>query len=108
MITFRSQASSDVMMFDDVAKRMMQLMGKEPAERGIVTVEQMPQAIARLRDAIAADKAAHAGTEAPDTEPTPGGGQRAYVGLAQRALPLLQLLEYSLKDKTPVTWGVML
>ena len=29
MITFRSDAAADVMMFDDVARHMMQIMGKE-------------------------------------------------------------------------------
>jgi hypothetical protein len=107
MITFRSRASSDVMMFDDVAKRMMDLMGKEHTARGVITVEQLPEAIARLKAAIAADKALHAGElDAPESEPVPGGGQRAYVGLAQRATPLVELLQYSLKDETPVTWGV--
>lgn len=107
MITFRSRAAADVMMFDDVAKRMMDLMGKEQTARGIVTVEQLPEVIARLKAAIAADRALHAGElDTPESEPVPGGGQRAYVGLAQRAVPLVQLLEYSLKDETPVTWGV--
>jgi hypothetical protein len=109
MITFRSQAAADIMMFDDVAQRMMLAMGKEAAARGIVTVEQLPEAIARLKAAIAEDKAAHAGAhdeELPDTEATPGGGKRPYVGFARRAVPLLELLEYSLRDEKPVMWGV--
>jgi hypothetical protein len=107
MITFRSQAAADVMMFDDVARRMMELMGKEVAERGIVTVDQLPDAIARLREAIAADRAAHTGEyDRPEFEEVPDGAKRAYVGLASRAVPLLQLLEYSLKDDKPVMWGV--
>jgi hypothetical protein len=78
MITFRSQAAADVMMFDDVAKRMMELMGKEVAERGIVTVDQLPDAIARLREAIAADRARSRGEQEedrPQTEEAPGGGR---------------------------------
>ena len=71
------------------------------------SVEQLPEVIARLKAAIAADKALHAGEwDGPESEPVPGGGSRAYVGLAQRATPLVDLLEYSLKDETPVTWGV--
>ena len=106
MITFRSQAAADVMMFDDVAERMMELMGKEVAERGILTVEQMPDAIARLKAVIAAERAAHAGeVDRPEFEEAPGGQKRSYVGLATRAVPLLQLLEYSLKDEEPVIWG---
>ncbi|HZV55898.1 MAG TPA: DUF1840 domain-containing protein [Rhodocyclaceae bacterium] len=107
MIIFRSDAAADIMMFDDVAKRMMAIMGKEYAPRGIITVEQLPEAIARLKAAIAEDRARHAGEyDTPETEETPGGGQRAYVGLAQRAVPLMELLEYSLKDEKPVLWGV--
>lgn len=107
MIVFRSDAAADVMMFDDVAKRMMEIMGKAQAERGIVTVEQLPEAIARLRAAIAEDRARHAGDhDQPETEEVPGGGKRGYVGLAQRTAPLVEFLEYSLKAEKPVTWGV--
>jgi hypothetical protein len=109
MIVFRSQAAADIMMFDDVAKRMMAVMGKEESARGIITIEQLPEAIARLKAAIAADKALHAGEQPedqPDSEPTPSGGKRPYVGFARRAVPLVELLEYSLRDEKPVMWGV--
>jgi hypothetical protein len=109
MIVFRSQATADIMMFDDIARRMMELMGKEPADRGIVTVEQLPDAIARLKAAIADDHARHRGEqeeERPQSESTPGGARRAYVALAQRAVPLVQMLEYSLQADKPVMWGI--
>jgi hypothetical protein len=107
MITFRSDAAADIMMFDDVAKRMMELLGREFTTRGIITVEQLPQAIARLRAAIAEDRAAHAGEyDQPETEAAPGGAKRAYVGLAQRGVPLVEMFEYSLKAGKPVMWGV--
>jgi hypothetical protein len=107
MITFRSDAAADVMMFDDVARHMMEIFGHEYTSRGIVTVEQLPGAIARLREAIAADRAAHAGEyDRPELEEAPGGSQRAYVGLAPRAVPLAEMFEYSLKAEKPVMWGV--
>jgi hypothetical protein len=107
MIVFRSDAAADIMMFDDVAKRMMEIMGREFSTRGIVTVEQLPDAIARLKAAIAADRALHAGdVDTPELEDVPGGGKRAYVGLAQRAAPLVEFLEYSLKGDKPVMWGI--
>ena len=61
MIVFRSDAAADIMMFDDVARRMMDIMGREFSTRGILTVEQLPEAIARLRAAIADGRARHAG-----------------------------------------------
>ena len=109
LITFKSKASGDVIMFGDVAKRLMKVMGKSPEDQGIVTVEQLSDALARLKATVAEDKANQAPTEKdeqPKIEKTPEGGQRDYVSLARRAVPLIELLEYSLKAKVPVVWGV--
>ena len=113
IVIFQSPASGDVIMFGDVAKRMMKLMGKEPTDKGIVTVEQLPDAIARIKAAIEEDKQQRAGKspeDLPQTEPDGSGGRgqgsRPFVTLTQRAVPLLELLEWSLKKKKPVVWGV--
>jgi hypothetical protein len=113
IVTFQSPASGDVIMFGDVAQRMMKLMGKDPSDKGIVTVEQLPEAIARLKAAIEEDKQQRAGVreeDLPQTEPAGVGGHaqsaRPFVTLTQRAVPLLELLEWSLKKKKPVVWGV--
>ena len=105
LITFKSPASGDVIMFEKNGKEMLTVLGKDPADpKGIFTVEQLPAAIATLKDAIAADKARQAEkAEADETEAKPGGGG---VSFFQRAVPLLEILERSLKDKHPVTWGV--
>jgi hypothetical protein len=103
IITFRSPASGDVIMFGDVAKQMMTLMGKAVTDEGIVTVEQLPDAIARLRAAVEEDKARRSGAAADEDEGKPGMG--GPVSLVQRAVPLLELLDWSLRKKKPVTWG---
>ncbi len=106
LIIFKSSASGDVIMFEKNGKEMLAVLDKDPADpKGIITVEQLPAAIATLKAAIDADKARKA--EQPeadkDDEPkTPGGA----VSFCQRAVPLLELRERSLKDKVPVTWGV--
>jgi len=104
IITFRSPASGDVIMFGDVAKHMMKLMGKAITDEGIVTVEQLPDAVARLRAAIEEDKAqrqSHAANGEEEAKPDMGSP----VSLTQRAVPLLELLEWSLRKKKPVVWG---
>jgi len=109
IVIFQSKAAGDVIMFGDVAYRLMKIMGKEAAAKGIVSVEQLPEAIARLKAAIAKDKAARAGLgedDLPRLEEAPDGGKRAYVSLTQRAVPLIELLEWSLKKNVPVVWGV--
>lgn len=109
IVTFKSAACADVIYFDDVAQRMMELMGKDIADKGIVTVEQLPDAIAKLKAAIEADKARHRAlvqNEEAQVEKTAGGGSRPRVSLTQRALPLLAMLEESMRGKKPVVWGV--
>ena len=107
--TFRSKASGDVIMFGDVAQKMMQLMGKPGDAKGIVTVEQLPEAIARLQAAVAAEKEQLQNValeDLPQFELAPDGSRRPWISLRQRATPLLELLQWSLKKKVPVVWGV--
>jgi hypothetical protein len=103
MIVFQSDASGDVMMFDNVAQHMMEIMGKEKGARGVISVEQLPACIARLKTAIAGDKAR---ARAQDDAGAEESGGSTPVGLAQRALPLLELLQRSLAREKPVLWGV--
>ena len=96
------------MMFGDVAQSLMEIMGKSPEAKGIVTVEQLPDAIARLKAAVAQDKAEKPVVDHDERvfEKTPEGGKREHVSLARRAVPLIELLEFSLKEGEPVVWGV--
>jgi len=110
LITFRSAACANVIYFGDVAKRLMQFMGKESADAGIITVDQLPAAIAALREAIADDKQNHRrllDQEEGETEyeTAPNGASRPRVSLTQRALPLLEMLETSQREEKPVLWG---
>jgi hypothetical protein len=98
LITFKSPASSDVMMLGDVAEQMMEVIGKDPTYQGIITVENLPAAIAKLKAAISDD------TQSGEQVTSDDNGES--VGLTQRALPLIELFEWSLKQKVPVVWGV--
>lgn len=106
IVTFKSPAAGDVIMFGDAAHRLLKIMGKEPADKGIITVEQLPDAIARLRAAIAEDKTQQrAQRAAVNTQDEDDKREQPAVSLAQRAVPLLDLLEWSLKKHKPMTWG---
>lgn len=105
LIVFKSPASADVIMFEKNGKEILSLLGKRPEEiRGVVTVAQLPGAIAALRSAIDADKTSRR-ANADAVEKSDGVRPDSAVRLFQRALPVLHLLELSLKEKVPVTWG---
>lgn len=117
LITFKSRADGDVIMFGEVGRAMLEIFGKDPdAAQGILTPEQLPAAITALREAIERDKAERAEPEDEDEWGRDALELQALrekkrereeqISLAQRAAPLLALLEYSLRDNTPVTWGV--
>jgi hypothetical protein len=106
LITFKSSASGDVIMLEENGKDLLRLLGKDPdALKGIVTVEQLPGAMNALKAAIEADKERLPDQQADaenESEDDSGGA----VHLFQRVLPLLELMERSLKGKVPVTWGL--
>ncbi len=110
LVTFKSDASADVIMLGDAANRLIGILGKDTGDKkGIVTVEQLPGAIARLRAAIEEDRARQAERSADDDDSEQDGdkkGMAAPVGLAQRAWPLLDMLEASQREGVPVVWGV--
>lgn len=115
LITFKSRADGDVIMFGEVGRTMLEIFGKDHQDaQGILTEEQLPAAIAALRQAMDADKAAHPPLEEEDEWGRDAielqalrEQQRAreqQVSLARRAAPLLTLLEHSLRDRTHVIW----
>lgn len=110
VITFQSRASADILMFGEVAERLLSIAGKDPkAPQGILTVEQLPDAIARLREAIEADRARvreadRADPDRAEDEDIPKG-MAAPVSLHQRGWPLLEMMTRSLAEGVPVTWG---
>lgn len=109
LITFKSRADGDVIMFGDVAKSILDIVGKDSSDtRGIITVEQIPAAIEALKTAVVRDKQKTVTSaeekELGDIDPDDTKPAAAPVSLAQRIAPLLTMLGYSLKAKTPVTW----
>lgn len=108
VITFQSRAAADVIMLGDSARPLLKIIGKDPdSHQGIVTIEQLPEAIERLQKAIEADRElARAAEQAqPDEDEDAPKGMAAPVNLHQRGWPLLDMLKISLAEKTPVTWG---
>lgn len=105
LITFKSKADADVLMFGEVGQAMLAAMGKDPQDRqGIVTQEQIPMALSHLRAAAATSKAS-AG-RAPDDEDDPDAprGMALPVSFHQRVVPLVEMLERAQREAVVVTW----
>jgi Domain of unknown function (DUF1840) len=106
IVTFRSKAHADIMMFGDIAVNLLKLMGHSGTVPGALLAEEVPTALDHLRKAIAAHKAvAHKATveDESDSAQNDDPGERT-VNLVHRALPLIELLEASVTAKCDVMW----
>lgn len=104
---FKSKVSSDVIMLEPNGRQILQIWGKweegAPA-KGILLPEDMPAAKAALEAAIAHEEAVRA-QAALDAQARGDDSQLAGVSLRQRAMPLLDMLQRSLKAKKEIVWG---
>jgi hypothetical protein len=111
LITFKSKAYPNVMMYQDHAKRILDLLHKE-SDRGVITAEEATQAVKLLEneieesrkhqatDEMEQDVKAHQGEEDAEHPPIEA------VSFSTRAFPLLEMLRASRDQQTDVLWGV--
>ena len=97
-------------MFAEHAHPLFEAMGKVGSARGVFSKEQLPGAIAALRRFVNEEKqAATRGDEELPEETNLGDGDEAkepeeLVALGQRAVPLIRLMEWTLKEEGFVLW----
>ena len=114
MITFKSQATGDLVMLDKHAEALLKKLGKSATDAGILAVADMPHALEVLRaleDPRAAEDAARADMAAASPDDGDDGGpvlafQDEPVSLRQRAAPLIRLIEQAQAEGKPIVWGV--
>ena len=100
IITFHTKSYADITFLGDIGKQLIELMGHTVSVPGAILASDLSAALVRLRAGVADISADNKDVEndaRADDEERP-------VSLAQRALPLIQLLEAALADKENVMW----
>jgi hypothetical protein len=101
-------------MLEADARRLLHIMLGHDPDKGIILVNDLPSAIAKLESAVAQDEAARLkrsqdAQKAPmpsDPQPDAMGQALDPVRLAQRASPMLKLLKHCVADPSDMVWGV--
>ena len=100
LVTFSNRLSGDITMFGDIAVQLLKLMGHSGTVPSALSAEDVPAALAKLQNAI------------DDIEPLPESDllqneeeQGATVSLAHRAMPLIEMLQTSARDKSYLMWA---
>ena len=100
LVTFTSSTSAEIQMFSEIAHRVFEILGKEGTARGVFTKEQLPDAIEKLRRAVAAAS----GDARQDKAAAEDSGAEPDISLAQRAHSFIELMERASQEDGFVMW----
>lgn len=103
---FKSRETGDLVMLQPSGKRILEILGKDPAGSGILQPAEMPGAIAALRAAAADEEARHQRMKEEaqaNGEPEP---QFESVSLRMRIAPFIDMMQRCQKADVEIVWGV--
>lgn len=101
---FKSKAAGDLIMLEPNGRRVLEIIGKDPAAKGIILPAEMGPAAAALEAAISREEAEQEAL-AEDTEGASNTLPRP-VSLRQRAVPFLEMLRRCERAGQEIVWGV--
>ncbi len=103
---FKSKAAGDVIMLATSGDRVLRILGREPAAKGILEVAAMPAAIQAIEAAVVEDEQARRDAEAEAAAQGKPLPPREAVTLRQRAWPLLEMMRRCHAARADIVWGV--
>ncbi len=119
IVVFKSKAAGEILMFRESAEVIFKTIGKPLGLRGVLTPEEMPAAIKVLQNEIEKEKVLiqklrkkedrefkESKVLVENEDEDEKKKKKPSVFFSQRAFPLLEMMEYSLKEDVPVTWGI--
>lgn len=99
IIAFQAKSHADVICVGDVAKKLLCLMRRSAAVPSAMYAEDISAELNQLRTALEEDS-----VDGPK-EPEPGSQvDKPPIGLAVRALPLIEMLEVAHRENELVSW----
>jgi hypothetical protein len=113
LVTFKSKAAAEVVMYEEHAKRILDLFNKD-LQRGVITAAETGAALAKLNAEIAESKlhpaseevqhdvAAHQAKNEADHEHEAA----ELVSFATRAYPIQEMLRAAQKGGYDIAWGI--
>ena len=106
LVIFRSKAAAEIIMFGENARRIFEIIGRPESARGVITAEQVPDALQRLTTAVEQEKTQQSAPALEGHEESATHGAQARgVTFSQRAFPLIEMLRAAQKKNADVTWG---
>jgi hypothetical protein len=98
LITFESNAHTDVTMFADIAKSLIRMMGHSGTIPSAIAAKDVPAALKHLHKALEAESPE--GIEGVDSDED----AEPEVSMDGRAFPLVEMLKAAARENEPIMW----
>lgn len=103
LVTFHSKAAAQITYFGDIAATLLKLMGQSGTLPGALLTADVPAAIIRLQQELAASAPLQQGGHSDQPDATDRDAALP-LQLQLRAYPLLQMLSAAARQGHAVTW----
>jgi len=100
LLTFTTDVYADITMFGDVGLAMLKMMGHSGTVPGAILAADVPAALNKLKAALETDK----GSAPVEDQDEDMDEDEPKVSMANRALPLIDLLTAAAKADCNVMW----
>jgi len=98
LVTFTSKAWADITMFGEPAVKLLKMMGHSGTVPSAILAEDVPEALKRLKSALALE------TEDANGDQEGDDPDERKVGISTRAYPLIELLTAAAEQECDVMW----
>jgi len=111
LVTFTTNAYSDITMFGTAAVALLKLMGQSGNVPGAIMADDVPEALRKLNEGLEAlsekgsDELAKPENDSAKPNALDDEEHEAAIGLDKRAGPLVSLLEAAIEAKDNVLWN---
>ncbi|WLQ16714.1 DUF1840 domain-containing protein [Hahella aquimaris] len=100
LVTFKTDAYSNITLFGDIAQTFLKIMGHSGAVPGSISAAEAPAALNRLSRAIEGEQFSTPTVEAANDD----DDEEPAVNLRNRALPLIELLKAAVDSDAAIMW----
>ena len=112
LFKFKSHAAADLIMLEADARRLLKIMLGDDPVKGMVAYKDLPAVLAKIDAAVLQDEALRKARSQKAQQDEQQGADETQepelpaVRLAQRALPMQQMIQRSIAEESDLVWGV--
>lgn len=100
LVVFTSNVHSDIIMFGDVAEKLIEMMGHSGTIPGAIAAKDVPDVLERLKKAIAFQQSEKTSCEQDNADED----VEEKVSLSGRAFPLIEMLGKAAEEDAEIMW----